>query len=42
MEIEPADTDSPAVFELVTGDGPRELPIRLVEADREIGRVVIG
>jgi hypothetical protein len=42
MEIEPADAGSPAVLELVADDGARELPVRLVEADREIGRIVIG
>jgi hypothetical protein len=42
MDVEPADAGSPAVLELVADDGARELPVRLVEADREIGRIVIG
>jgi hypothetical protein len=39
-EIEPIEADSPALFELFA-DAPGEYPIQLVDADRQIGTLVV-
>ena len=39
-EIEPIEADSPAEFELFA-DTPGEYPIQLVDADRQIGTIVV-
>jgi hypothetical protein len=39
-EIEPIESDSPALFELFA-DRPGEYPIQLVDADRQIGTLVV-
>jgi hypothetical protein len=39
-EIEPVEADSPAQFELFA-DTPGEYPIQLIDADRQIGTLVV-
>ena len=39
-EIEPLEEDSPAVFEILA-DEPGEYPIELLDADRQIGTLVV-
>jgi hypothetical protein len=39
-EIEPIEADSPALFELLA-DTPGSYPIQLVDADRQIGTLVV-
>jgi hypothetical protein len=41
IALEAADTASPAVFELLA-DTPGELPLRLLEAQRELGTVSVA
>jgi hypothetical protein len=39
-EVEPLDEDSPALFDILA-DEPGEYPIELVDADRQIGTLVV-
>jgi len=39
-EIEPIEEDSPAVFEILA-DEPGEYPIQLIDADRQVGTLVV-
>jgi hypothetical protein len=39
-EIEPIEEDSPAVFEILA-DEPGEYPIQLLDADRQVGTLVV-
>jgi hypothetical protein len=41
LEVQPLDPESPATFDLVLDD-PGSYPIRLLEADRTIGTLVVG